>query len=157
VVVWTWPGRRAVGEYFRGLLRRLDLRASLHVHRELDYFTVLVAPETRAQIGFGAWAPDYLSPSTFIEPLFGCRASGQAEINLSRFCDARLDRTIARALDSHGATATDAWAAADRRIVDRAPVVPLATRRAVVLTSKRVGEAPYHQRWVLLLDQVWIR
>ena len=50
-----------------------------------------------------------------------------------------------------------AWAAADRRVVDLAPAVPLTTRRSAVLVSERVGNVRTHQQLFTLLDQMWVR
>jgi peptide/nickel transport system substrate-binding protein len=104
-----------------------------------------------AQIAFNGWSSDYASPSTFIEPNFGCPD------NLSHFCDRRLTREVDRALAAEGADAANRWSAIDRRVTDLAPVVPLTNRRSVELVSKRVGNVQHHVLGYTLLDQLWVR
>jgi peptide/nickel transport system substrate-binding protein len=72
-------------------------------------------------------------------------------------CDRQLERQIDAALAAEGAQAAAAWAAADRRIVDLAAVVPQTNGRRVLLTSKRVGNFQHHLQWFTLLDQLWVR
>jgi peptide/nickel transport system substrate-binding protein len=83
--------------------------------------------------------------------------SGSGAPNISRVCDGRLERQIDAALAAEGAQAAAAWAAADRRIVDLAAVVPQTNGRRVLLTSKRVGNFQHHLQWFTLLDQLWVR
>ena len=71
--------------------------------------------------------------------------------------DRQLERQIDAALAAEGAQAAAAWAAADRRVVDLAAVVPQTNGRAVLLTSKRVGNFQHHLQWFTLLDQLWVR
>ena len=112
------------------------------------------------QIGFYGWQTDYVGPSGFIQPAFTCGAlagSGSAASNVSRLCDRSLERRIERAQATVDAGAARAWAAADHRIVDLAPVVPLTNHRAVLLVSKRVGNVQGHLQSLALLDQFWVR
>jgi ABC-type oligopeptide transport system substrate-binding subunit len=109
-------------------------------------------PHTRANTGIAQWAADYLAAANFIQPNFECAAAQ----NISRLCDAELDRDISRALRAPQAEAAS-WAAADRRVVDLAAAVPLTNRRSVVLVSKRVGNVKTHLLFFTLLDQMWVR
>ena len=46
----------------------------------------------------------------------------------------------------------------ERRIADRAPIVPLLNPRSVVVTSPRAGNVQVHPvTGVLLLEHVWVR
>jgi YVTN family beta-propeller protein len=160
VVVWAAAPEREIGRYFTALLRRLGFRASLRVLGEIDYFRTVGDPRTRAQIGTFGWIADYVSPSTFISSPFACAglsASGLGAPNISRLCDRQLERQIDAALAAQGAQAAAAWAAADRRVVDLAAVVPQTNARAVVFTSKRVGNLQQHLQWFTLLDQLWVK
>ena len=158
VAVWVPDFRRAVGRYFVALLRDLGFRASLRVLPLPRYFSVIYEPRTRAQIGFVGWALDYVSPSNFIGPNFTCAALAERRTeNASYFCDAALARQVDLAGAAQGAEAAERWAAADRRIVDMAPAVPMTNHRALVLVSKRVGNVQHHLQWFTLLDQLWVR
>jgi peptide/nickel transport system substrate-binding protein len=159
VVVWVPAPARKIGRYFTALLDELGFKASLRVMVNEEYWPKIGDPHTRAQIGLWGWLADYISPSTFIPPPFGCASlsgSGSGSPNISCLCDRRLDRQVERALAAQGAQAAAAWAAADRMVVDLAPVVPLTNERAVILVSKRVGNVQQHLQWFTLLDQLWV-
>jgi peptide/nickel transport system substrate-binding protein len=132
-------------------LGELGFRTTLRIQswNEFDIYE----KDTQATTGLVRWGADYMAASNFIEPLFGCNSGAE---NIYRFCDRTLDRQLARAL---AAPQTDvaAWSAADRRVVDLAPAVPLTTRRSAVLVSKRVGNVRTHQQLFTLVDQMWVR
>jgi ABC-type transport system substrate-binding protein/DNA-binding SARP family transcriptional activator len=158
VVVWVPSFRPEVGRYFVALLDDLGFRASLRVLGGGKYFTTVDDPDSRRQIGFWGWGADYVSASTFFQPTFTCASLAADErINAAQFCDRPLDRQVARAVGAQGAQAVAAWGAADRRVVNQAPVVPMTNHRAVVLVSKRVGNVQSHLQWFTLLDQLWVR
>jgi len=159
VVVWTRGSQKAIGRYFAGLLDDLGFRVSLRVfENEYAYFNSLLKRRARPQIGSQAWTADYLSASNFIEPHFGCVSAAKLSAwNFSYFCDPAVNRQIKQALAAQGADAARHWAAADRRIVDLAPAVPLTSHRDLVFVSKRVGNVQHHPLWLTLLDQLWVR
>jgi YVTN family beta-propeller protein len=160
VVLWAPAYEREIGRYFTALLDELGFEASLRVIADDEYFLKVGDPRTGAQIGVFGWIADYVSPSTFISSPFACAglsASGSGAPNISRLCDRQLESQIDAALAAQGAQAAAAWAAADRRVVDLAAVVPHVNSRAVVFTSKRVGNFQNHLQWFTLLDQLWVR
>jgi peptide/nickel transport system substrate-binding protein len=150
VVVTVPDFQRDIGRYFTGLLGRLGYRAALRV-LGASYFPTIYQPGTQAQMGFNGWAMDYASPSTFIEPTFGC-------VNyLSHLCNRRLMREVERARAAHGADSSARWAAIDRHVTDLAPAVPLTNRRSIDLVAARVGNVQHHLQVGTLLDQLWVR
>jgi ABC-type transport system substrate-binding protein/DNA-binding SARP family transcriptional activator/DNA-binding beta-propeller fold protein YncE len=157
VRVWVPDHQRQVGRYFTRLLDELGFRASTKVHRDFDYFPTIFSPRESPQIGYVGWALDYLSAASFVQPTFACESVGRGTTNASRFCDPEVDRLVAAALDLGPGEEAHAWAVADRRVVDRAPAVPMTNRRAVILTSRRVGNLQWHMVWSTLLDQLWVR
>jgi ABC-type transport system substrate-binding protein/DNA-binding SARP family transcriptional activator/DNA-binding beta-propeller fold protein YncE len=150
--------RRQGGDYFVSLLRDLGFRARLHAVGIGEYFANTFRPESRAQMGFLGWGADYMSASTFIEPVFGCATRADPHgSNASHLCSARLTAAIRRAQSSAPEDAAAAWAAADRRVVDLAPAVPYVNARTTVFVSKRVGNVTPHPQWTTLLDRMWVR
>ena len=150
VVVTVPQFKREVGRYFTKLLDQLGYRASLRVLSDLAYFPEIIQdpPSTRAQIAFNGWSSDYLSPSTFFEPNFGCPD------NLSHYCTRELTHQLDRAVADQDAKH---WAAVDRRVTDLALIVPLANHRSVEIVSARVGNVQHHMQIGTLLDQIWVR
>jgi ABC-type oligopeptide transport system substrate-binding subunit len=108
-------------------------------------------------MGIIGWAADYMSPSTFFDPLFTCASAGDTSTeNASHLCNAGVTRAVARARAATGADAAAAWAAVNRRLVDLAPAVPTINLRTAILVSKRVGNVTHHAQWTTLLDQMWV-
>jgi ABC-type transport system substrate-binding protein len=150
--------RRQGGDYFVSLLRDLGFRARLHAVGIGEYFANTFRPDSRAQMGFLGWGADYMSASTFIEPVFGCATRADPHgTNASHLCSPRLTAAIRRAQSSAPEDAAAAWAAADRRVVDLAPAVPYLNARTTVFVSKRVGNVTPHPQWTTLLDRMWVR
>jgi peptide/nickel transport system substrate-binding protein len=149
VTVWFDPWARQwlndLGPYVVGLLNSLGYRASVQVTR----------PTTKTnheQIGFVAWGADYPSAWDFLTPL-SCGS-------WSQFCDSSVDHLQERALEieaSNPQAANLLWARVDRRFVDEAAWLPLATPRWIDFLSKRVGNYEYSPEWGMLLDQLWVR
>jgi peptide/nickel transport system substrate-binding protein len=109
-------------------------------------------------MGLFGWSSDYMSASSFIAAHFSCASEAERrEENASHFCDRGVARQVAAAFVARGADAAEHWAAADRRVVDQAPAVPMTNHRAVVFVSKRVGNVQQHLQWFTLLDQLWVR
>ena len=137
VTVWVPDFREAVGRYFAKVLDELGFRASVRVLGFND------PSPRRPQLGFTGWLADYLGASTFITTR--SRVPPGSVYNLSRICDAGLQRLIDRATVSPPADAAGEWAAADHRVTDLAPVVPLTRRRwrcsspSAWATSRRTG------------------
>ncbi len=80
-------------------------------------------------------------------------------MNLSEFCDPTSDRLMrhASALQAAGRPSDAAWARADRRVVDQAASVPLASLKWVDFVSQRAGDFQYSPEFGVLLDQLWVR
>ena len=150
---------RRAGPYFVSLLRKLGFHARLHVvPSNLDYFAEVQRRNSRWQMGWFGWAPDYMSASTLLDPTFSCTARGDPKLhNASRVCDARLDAALGRARAAAPDDAPAAWAAVDRRIVDLAAALPYVNQRFLIFVSKRVGNVTFHPMYQTLLDQIWVR
>ena len=135
----------------------IGLNLDLRLIKDLDrYFNEIVAPGNRSQVFTNGWISDFPAPGGFIEPLFRCAAPA----NGFGLCDPTLDRAIDRAYalqprDPSGANSR--WAAIDRRLVDRAYVVPLANLSSSYVFSERVKNVQIHPQWGLLLSRVWLR
>jgi YVTN family beta-propeller protein len=155
VKVWTWPEFGREGRYVVSLLRRLGYRARLEELKDINvYFGTIFAPDARPQSGIMGWfGTQYGSESL---ATVRCGFSG----NPARFCDRRLDKDAARALNIFATDAEAAarmWARLDRQLVDQAAWVPLFTPRWPYLASRRVGNWQYHPYLSVLLDQLWVR
>jgi YVTN family beta-propeller protein len=158
-------GRLGYGRYVASLLRRLGYRSSLRVIPLLfpDYLDHVADSRNRAQIGTFGWYADFASAAPILRDLFGCASylpENAGNLNLSAFCDPRIDALMARAARlqaSDPVRANAIWAEADRALADQAAAVPLVNQHVVTFVSERVGNYQLHPQWLTLLDQLWVR
>ena len=152
VVVWadTRPRIRAVGAYLVRVLRTLGYPASLAAQLDQEHYYAYVADSRhRVQIGLSAWWPDVPAARDFFR-LLSCdsfRPASSPNENVSGFCDRRLDSLVRRASNLEAtdqAAAGRLFAAADRRAVEQAPLVPLISVRNVDIVSARLRDYAYH-------------
>ena len=152
VVVWTWPDRASVGRYLAEVLTGLGLPARARVFKDLgEELMAAQRPAAHPQIGLNGWIADSPDSALFLRTLVGCGG----DFNLSAFCDPAIDAEIDRA-ESAGTEGSAAWQRIERQIADSAPVVPLTTRRYVLVTSSRAGNVQFHPFYGVLLDQIWV-
>jgi peptide/nickel transport system substrate-binding protein len=152
IEVWTWPDRAGVGRYLAEVLTGLGFPTHVRVFKDLgESVEAVYRPGERPQIGLNGWIADSPDSATFLRALIGC----QGDFNLSGFCDPQIDAAIARA-EAAEAEGSSAWQRIERQIAQRAPVVPLTTRRYVVVTSARAGNVQFHPIYGVLPDQIWV-
>jgi peptide/nickel transport system substrate-binding protein len=152
IEVWTWPDRGSVGRYLAEVLNDLGFPTHVRVFEDLGQeIEAVQRPGEHPQIGLNGWIADSPDSATFLRTLIGCKGG----FNLSSFCDPRIDEAIDRA-EAAGAEGNSAWPRIEREVAERAPLVPLTTRRYVVVTSDRAGNVQFHPFYGVLLDQVWV-
>jgi YVTN family beta-propeller protein len=142
-----------LGEYMIDVLDELGYRGSLK-HATLGEFN---SPATEFQIAIDAWSADYPAASSFISPKFKCRAPYSPS---ARFCDPGIDTMIDRATQMQlddPAVAGELWAEIDRKIVDQAPYLWLASSNGIEFVSERTGNYQYSPQWGVLLNQLWVQ
>jgi peptide/nickel transport system substrate-binding protein len=128
------------------------------VQEETDPVGAMLAPGSDVSVIRLGWAQDYAAPSNFIEPLFTCKANENDGVNVSQFCNRRVEALVARARATNDAAAAgEAWSRVDRLLVDEAPAIPLYTLSRADLVSKRVGNYIYNPEFGVLLDQLWVK
>jgi peptide/nickel transport system substrate-binding protein len=152
IEVWTWPDRARVGRYLAEVLTRLGFPAHVRVFNDLfESLEAIGRPGEQPQIGLTGWIADSPDSAMFLRALVGCGG----EFDQSGFCDPQIDAAIDRA-EAAGAEGGPAWRRVERQIAERAPLVPLTSRRYVVATSSRTGNLQFHPLYGVLLDQVWV-
>jgi ABC-type transport system substrate-binding protein len=107
------------------------------------------------QIGYVAFAPDYLAESGFI-PGLTCTPAGVGP----GFCDPILQHRIEQATSmqlTDSAASHELWSDVDHDLVDLAPWVPLGNPMRTNLVSVELGNYQFHPFWWHLFDQMWVR
>jgi len=160
VQVWGWTRYLRVIRYAGHVLRDLGYRVRIRAVPDVArYFHYVNDTRHHVQVAFYGWYADFLTPSSFFEP-FTCRhvvRNSGDNLNPSQFCDHTVEAGYRAALAARGPEANARWAELDRRVLAAAPVVPLFTRRDLMLLSDRVGNAQMHLVLGPLLDQFWVR
>jgi peptide/nickel transport system substrate-binding protein len=143
-------------------LRQLGYRTRVRFHTEEK--PPRVRPDHLQAHGAGG-VSDYLGASQFLAPFvpscrdFRPRVPGDVP-NVSAFCDRQMLVAIADAMRLDPVSPDRArrrWAAADRRLVDRAAWVPLVNEVLVYVTGARVGNYAWSPAIGAQLDQMWVR
>jgi peptide/nickel transport system substrate-binding protein len=158
VDVWGSPDQigvpRQVSMHVAHVLRLLGYRVRLHLV-PLASITLEMRRDFQLSVD-GDWLPDYPAPSAYLPQFFGCGAG----FSNGFVCDARLDRLMqeaSRLQQSDPARAASLWAAADRRLVDRAYWVPTVNLRAPEFVSTRLRNYQFSPVGGFIADQVWLR
>jgi peptide/nickel transport system substrate-binding protein len=161
VTVWVPPTHRSEGAVVVAVLEQLGYRARA---KQLgSYYEKIGDSRLKIQAGVHSWLADFPAPSNFIKDLLSCaafRRGTPANLNVSEFCDHRIDSEIERALalqTTDPAVANGLWATIDRELANLAPLVPLVNPKQVDFVSSRVGNYQYNPQWGILLDQLWVR
>ena len=152
VEFWTAEFPAGVGRYFRSLLRKLGYRAELRTFPDLTLLQEKAALE-RAQLGMWGWLADSPAAFSFFKPVLSC----SGEVNLSRFCEPRIEAQMEQAASASGPEATERWGRVEAALAAQAPTVPLTSGSHTALTAERVGNYQHHPTFGPLLDQLWVK
>lgn len=160
-----WNGRNASSRVLVRTLRELGFPARIRTIGSFGgYYGHVQDSRTRTQAAQVSWAGDYPAPSNFLNLLFTCKSfvprSPMTNVNMSEFCNKRIDRKIQEALKAqelNSGRAISDWAQVDHAIVNQAPWVPFQHPLEVDFVSRRVGDYQYNPQWGELLDQLWVR
>jgi ABC-type transport system substrate-binding protein/DNA-binding SARP family transcriptional activator len=151
VEFWTGRWWAPVGRYFRSLLNELGYRGELRTFPDL-HLVLENAAGKRPQIGMWGWLADSAGALTFLTPLVSC----SGDVNLSRFCDPRLDAQMRQAGAASGPEAIERWRRVEAALAAQAPTVPLVSGNAKTLVSERVGNYQHHPLWGPLFELLWV-
>jgi YVTN family beta-propeller protein len=158
VTVWVPVPIAAQGRFMLSVLDSLGYRARVKAVPASSYFTRILNPKARAQIGYYGWQGEFPSDVSFIHDLFAC--SSASNVDASSFCNPSIDRQMAHAaaVQAQDPPAAGAlWQKIEREILAQAPMVPTFNQQIVDFVSKRVGNYRYHPQWGVLLDQLWVK
>ncbi|HEY1330379.1 MAG TPA: ABC transporter substrate-binding protein [Actinomycetota bacterium] len=157
VEVWASPfatGGRQAQSYVAGLLRSLGYDAVVP-RDQSRYFALTYPPGPGVQVALDGYFLDYPAAHDFLQ-LFECGST----FNLSRLCNARLQKAIRRASAAQVAQsehASQLWAQADKIVTDLSPAVFYQNDAGIDFLSARAGNNVHSMQWGLLLDQLWVQ
>jgi len=102
------------------------------------------------------WLPDVRTTVDEVYPILSCGDP----VNFTYLCDNSITASVNNALEvqqTNPAGARQAWATADRTIVDLAPSAPLVNIVYLDFVSAGVGNYQAHPQWATLYDQLWVK
>jgi peptide/nickel transport system substrate-binding protein len=143
ITVWTdtEPGNRRAGAYYRSQLQKLGFRVHLKALSPFDYYLRIGSSKTpNLDTGWANWFADFAHPADFFDPLLsGSSILPSYNGNFARFDIPALNARMA-ALDDVplGPAQERQYAALDRNVMKRAPLVPFGTRTWPTFVSKAV-------------------
>jgi peptide/nickel transport system substrate-binding protein len=157
VAVWGHSEKRRIIRYVATLLDQLGYRGSARVFSDWDAYQTTLRATRGVQMGVNGWSADGGAPATYAAT-FVCAPGRSGSVNLSHFCDQRIQAQIAGAVAARDRADADArWRVVFRSLDDAAPVLPLVNTRTLTLVSKRVGNYQDHPLWGPMLDQISVR
>ena len=163
VVVSDDEVNKAIGEYVQSVLNQIGYKATLKPISGNIQFTYIQNTNNKVQISLTSWYQDYPAASDFLNVLASCasfRPGSDSSINISGFCDKKIDAQMQEALVT-GRTDQEAadkqWAEIDQAVLAQAPVAPLITPKLVDFTSKRVGNYQFSKQFYMLVSQLWVK
>ncbi|MFC4785857.1 ABC transporter substrate-binding protein [Nocardioides sp. MAHUQ-72] len=120
-------------------LQRAGIKVTIDPQDENVYYDTITGDRGDYDLAVSSWQPDFPSANGNISPLFDSSQIGGGSYNLSRYSDKQVDALIAKATgEVDAAAAQEAWAQADRLIMEDAPVVPLLYTRNAFLRGSDV-------------------
>ncbi len=153
----------SIGVYLQSVLSDLGYRASLHAISYSIRDTYLENSANHVQIGLADWYQDYPAASDFLQVMFSCAAyhpGSDASINMSGFCDPRIDARMQAALDlelTDQQGADRAWAGIDRDVTAQAPSTTLFQINWLDFVSRRVGNFRFSPLFHAILSRMWVQ
>ena len=153
VTVSALPTVLPLGEQVIAVLDEIGFKATLRKVTLDELFDPKQGPKIQSSLV--TWYPDNTVAGSLFD-FFTCNDPN----NLSHFCDPGFDAQIKKAHEieqTDVAAAGDAWAKADRMLVDEAPIAALVNLLENDFVSARVGNYQHHPQWAILLDQLWVQ
>jgi peptide/nickel transport system substrate-binding protein len=115
-------------------LEKAGIKVKIEPQDPNTYLDTITGGQGDYDLTVSSWQPDFPSANGNISPLFASSQIGGGGYNLSRYSNPAVDRMIEQATgEVDQQTAQQDWAAADKRIMQDAPVVPLLYTRNAFL------------------------
>jgi YVTN family beta-propeller protein len=148
------PATHAISTYIASVLGQLGYRVSLHEIPGPQAWLFFSDSRNQVQVAsnFG-WTADYPSAANFYFTLFSCAAfvpkNGQANSNISEYCNPNLDRSASKALADERTDPVQArreWVTIAHTLTLDAPLVATVNKKFTTFVSAQVGN--YHSNWL---------
>ncbi len=153
------PVQRQLGTYLQSVMASIGLDARLSTLSGDIQFTYIQNSANHVQAAVTPWYADFPDASDFLDVLASCGAfhpGSDSSLNMSGFCDPAIDAAMHAAEAATGADAASRWAAIDRAVTARTPMVVLLVPSYVDVVSARVHGYLYTPLYHMLLSALWV-
>lgn len=153
------PVQRQLGVYLQSVMASIGLDARLSTLSGDIQFTYIQNSANHVQAAVTPWYADFPDASDFLDVLASCASfhpGSDSSLNMSGFCDPAIDVAIHAAEAATGADAAARWAAIDRAVTARVPMVVLLVPSYVDVVSARVHGYLYTPLYHMLLSALWL-
>ncbi len=154
---------RTIGIYLQSVLADIGYDAHVRAISSNIEFVYAQNSSNHVQISLSDFYQDYPAASDFLQVMYGCGSyhpGSDSSINMSGFCDARVQAEMDRAVSLEGVddkAANALWVRADRDITDAAPGIGLFQVNYLDLVSARVGGFAFSPIYHMLFSKAWVR
>jgi peptide/nickel transport system substrate-binding protein len=149
-----------VTEYLADVLNQIGLKAKPRIVEASVYFSTIGNQSTKAQAGFANWFQDFPSPANFLFLVDGKSIQSTNNQNFGNVDDPEINTLIAAAnKETDVASAAKKYAAVDRKLVEKAYVIPYGNRKLTKITSERIAfdAALFHPVYALDLTTLALK
>jgi len=149
-------GWKNLGAYLQSVLNELGFKASVKPLAHSIEYTYINNSNNKAQISLSDWYQDYPAPADFLQILYSCSGfhpGSDSSPNIAGFCDKDIDAAMADAMKlqlTDPKAAWKKWAAIDKAVVDKAPLVALFNPKKVDFIGKNVGNYISHPVYLFM-------
>ncbi len=153
------PVQRQLGTYLQSVMASIGLDARLSTLSGDIQFTYIQNSANHVQAAVTPWYADFPDASDFLDVLTSCGAfhpGSDSSLNMSGFCDPAIDAAMRAAEAATGADAAARWAAIDRDVTARSPMVVLLVPSYVDVVSARVHGYLYTPLYHMLISALWV-
>jgi peptide/nickel transport system substrate-binding protein len=142
VVVWgprDGGSGAAITSYYARVLNGIGLRARARLVEFASYAQTVGNAATGAQTGFANFREDLPHPANFLRQFSGAAITPTESVNLGRVNDPEITAAIERLRQEPDPRRVEGqWAAVDRKLAERAYLVPLGYVKRTTFVSDRV-------------------
>jgi peptide/nickel transport system substrate-binding protein len=152
-----------LGGYVQSVLNELGFKASVKALSHSVEYTYINNSNNKAQISLTDWFQDYPAPADFLNVLYSCSAfhpGSDSSPNIAGFCDKEIDGKMQEAMTTaitDPVKANAQWAAVDKAVVDKAPLVSLFNPKHVDFVTPNVGDCKFHPVYDFLFTLAWVK
>jgi ABC-type transport system substrate-binding protein len=126
-------------EYLSDVMNEIGLKSRPKIVEGSVFFTTVGNQKTKAQAGFTNWFQDFPHPGNFLFLVDGDTIQPTNNQNFGNVEDPEIDKAIDELNPQELSEAAQGYADIDRKLIERAHVVPYGSKKIPLITSERIA------------------